>query len=234
MINGEALAGKLSPSASSSAIEPNLCHIQVLGILASKPKRKISHVARDQSLCSPEFRKRSAGSFGDEARRSLPCIPIIVGQIVEDDCAITGPGPACRIDATAIWLATPDDAPPIRPEPARSAPRDQLETKNPSESCNPIESPTASDFSAKRADTARSDIDPMVIGEDLTYSDLYAGLQAAEGVLNRPVNPNFLSIKDWRQKLSQKNSFVSKLSTQPKIFIFGGEMILNYEREGPR
>lgn len=74
----------------------------------------------------------------------------------------------------------------------------------------------------------------MVIGEDLTYSDLYAGLQAAEGVLNRPVNPNFLSIKDWRQKLTQKNSFVSKLSTQPKIFIFGGEMILNYEREGPR
>ena len=87
---------------------------------------------------------------------------------------------------------------------------------------------------AKRTDRARSDIDPMVIGEDLTYSDLYAGLQAAEGVLNRPVNPNFLSIKDWRQKLSQKNSFVSKLSTQPKIFIFGGEMILNYEREGPR
>jgi predicted nucleotidyltransferase len=76
---------------------------------------------------------------------------------------------------------------------------------------------------AKRTDTARSDIDLMVIGEDLTYSDLYAGLQAAEGVLNRPVNPNFLSIKDWRQKLSQKNSFVSKLSTQPKIFIFGGE-----------
>jgi predicted nucleotidyltransferase len=76
---------------------------------------------------------------------------------------------------------------------------------------------------AKGADTARSDIDLMVIGENLTYPDLYARLQTAEAVLKRTVNPNFLSLEDWRHKLGQANPFISKLSKQPKIFIFGAD-----------
>jgi|SRR6185437_29874 len=76
---------------------------------------------------------------------------------------------------------------------------------------------------AKGKDTARSDIDLMVIGEDLSYPDLYAGLQKAENVLHRQVNPNFLSPKEWRRKLVEKNSFVVKINAQSKIFIVGSE-----------
>jgi predicted nucleotidyltransferase len=76
---------------------------------------------------------------------------------------------------------------------------------------------------AKGIDTVRSDIDLMVIGEDLAYLDLYAGLQKAENALRRQVSPNFLSPEDWRRKLTQKNPFVTKISAQPKIFIFGSE-----------
>jgi predicted nucleotidyltransferase len=76
---------------------------------------------------------------------------------------------------------------------------------------------------AKGTDTAGSDIDLMVIGEDLTYADLYTGLQNAEGTLHRTVSPNFLSMNDWRRKLAQKNSFVAKINAQPKIFIFGSQ-----------
>jgi predicted nucleotidyltransferase len=76
---------------------------------------------------------------------------------------------------------------------------------------------------AGATDTARSDIDLMVIGEDLTYPDLYDGLQKAENALRRQVNPNFLSLKDWQRKLDQKNPFVAKIRGQPKIFIFGSE-----------
>jgi len=76
---------------------------------------------------------------------------------------------------------------------------------------------------AKGIDTARSDIDLMVIGEDLAYPDLFAGLQKAENALGRQVNPNFLSPEDWRRKLAQKNPFITKIRTQPKIFIFGSE-----------
>jgi predicted nucleotidyltransferase len=79
---------------------------------------------------------------------------------------------------------------------------------------------------AKGSDTARSDIDLMLVTSDLTYPDLYAGLQRAEAVLGRQVNPNLISPKDWRSKLSRKNSFVAKINAQPKIFVFGSEDVL--------
>jgi predicted nucleotidyltransferase len=76
---------------------------------------------------------------------------------------------------------------------------------------------------AKGRDTARSDIDLMVIGDDLSYSDLYTALQDAEQVVKRPVKPNFLSTEDWRRRLSQKNSLITKIKAEPKIFIIGSE-----------
>jgi predicted nucleotidyltransferase len=80
---------------------------------------------------------------------------------------------------------------------------------------------------AKGTDSAGSDIDLMVIGEDITYADLYAGLQSAEGALQRELSPNFLSLKDWQKRLTQKNSFVAKINAQPKIFIFGSQEDIN-------
>lgn len=76
---------------------------------------------------------------------------------------------------------------------------------------------------AKGSDTARSDIDLMVVGDDLGYTELYTGLQKAEHALRRQVNPTFLSVQDWQRRLAQKNSFVSKISTQPKTFVLGSE-----------
>jgi predicted nucleotidyltransferase len=76
---------------------------------------------------------------------------------------------------------------------------------------------------AKGADTAQSDIDLMVIGDDLDYSELYTAAQNAENILGRKVNPTFLSSEDWARKVSQKGSFISKIGCLPKIFIFGSE-----------
>jgi predicted nucleotidyltransferase len=76
---------------------------------------------------------------------------------------------------------------------------------------------------AKGTDHTRSDIDLMVIGENLNYTELYAGLQIAESKLHRPVKPLFLTPTDWQRKLLQKDSFIQKISAQPKIFLFGTE-----------
>jgi predicted nucleotidyltransferase/predicted transcriptional regulator with HTH domain len=76
---------------------------------------------------------------------------------------------------------------------------------------------------AKQTDTARSDIDLMVIGDDITYSDLYAGLQQAESILGRPVNPTILDSEEWKRRRTKKNAFIEKIGAQPKIFIFGSE-----------
>ena len=74
---------------------------------------------------------------------------------------------------------------------------------------------------AKGKDTAASDIDVMVIGDDLTYSDLYTAFQNAELILKRPVRPIFLSPEEWQTKLKQKNSFITNVTTNPKMFIIG-------------
>jgi predicted nucleotidyltransferase len=76
---------------------------------------------------------------------------------------------------------------------------------------------------AKGEDTAKSDIDLMIIGNDLAYSELYATLQKAEKSLLRPVNPNLMTKIEWAQKRTGKNSFVNTISQQPKLFVFGTE-----------
>jgi predicted nucleotidyltransferase len=87
---------------------------------------------------------------------------------------------------------------------------------------------------AKGTDTAHSDIDLMVIGDDLTYSDLYAGLQKIENVLHRTVNPTFLSFVEWRRKLVTKDSVIAKINAQPKLFVVGSENDLKHEQRGTR
>jgi predicted nucleotidyltransferase len=76
---------------------------------------------------------------------------------------------------------------------------------------------------AKGTDTAQSDIDLMVIGDELDYSELYTAAQNAENILGRKVSPIFLSPEDWKRKASQKGSFVNKISALPMMFLFGSE-----------
>ncbi len=76
---------------------------------------------------------------------------------------------------------------------------------------------------AKGEDTASSDIDLMVIGDDLNYSDLYTAAQNLERKLRRKVHPLFLSPDDWHRKISDKGSVFSKINHSPKIFIIGSE-----------
>lgn len=81
---------------------------------------------------------------------------------------------------------------------------------------------------AKAKETARSDIDLMIIGDGLAYSEIYSALQKAENILARPINPNLLTVKDWAKKVQDKNPFVTRILGQPKLFIFGTE----HELEG--
>jgi predicted nucleotidyltransferase len=75
---------------------------------------------------------------------------------------------------------------------------------------------------AKKSDTASSDIDLMVVGDDLVYSDLYGALQKAEKTIGRSVNPTIMDQAEWKKK-RESGSFIQKVVSQPKIFIFGSE-----------
>jgi predicted nucleotidyltransferase len=76
---------------------------------------------------------------------------------------------------------------------------------------------------AKRTDTASSDVDLLVISDDVSYSDLFGLLATAEQRLGRKVNPTVYKSSELRKKLSAENAFATRVLAQPKIFIIGSE-----------
>jgi len=74
---------------------------------------------------------------------------------------------------------------------------------------------------AKGTDTARSDIDLMVVGDDVSYSELYAALAEAEAALVRTVNPTIFTSSEWLQRVETRDHFVESVLTGPRIFILG-------------
>lgn len=81
---------------------------------------------------------------------------------------------------------------------------------------------------AKGSDTADSDVDIFVIGDELNYSDLYRAAQEAELTLKRPVRPLFMSSQDWRRHATDDGSVINKISQSPKLFFIGSENELQH------
>jgi hypothetical protein len=74
---------------------------------------------------------------------------------------------------------------------------------------------------AKKTDTARSNIDVMVISESLRYANVFEALQAAEAALGRAINPTVMTKAQWRAKRSRADSFVARISAQPRVYVIG-------------
>lgn len=64
---------------------------------------------------------------------------------------------------------------------------------------------------ARRRDTARSDIDVLLVSDTLTLEQVYAVLAPAEKRLGRPVNPTLYTQVEFRRRLTQRNPFLVKL-----------------------
>ena len=79
---------------------------------------------------------------------------------------------------------------------------------------------------AKRSDTASSDIDVLVLSDQVDYADVFEVLQSAEAKLGRTVNPTVQSPADWRRKRAAGVAFVVKVMAQPKLFLIGSEEAL--------
>jgi predicted nucleotidyltransferase len=76
---------------------------------------------------------------------------------------------------------------------------------------------------AKGAEHSGSDVDLMVIADDVDYADLFAALPGVEARLARPVNPNVMSRDEWQRKRGESDSFASRIASQPKLFVIGSE-----------
>jgi predicted nucleotidyltransferase len=76
---------------------------------------------------------------------------------------------------------------------------------------------------AKGADRVGSDIDVIIVADSLTHAEVFEALQGAETALGRKINPTVMSRAQWRSKRSRADSFVSRISRQPRVFLFGSD-----------
>ena len=76
---------------------------------------------------------------------------------------------------------------------------------------------------AKGTDTAESDIDLLIVSDDLAYAELMATLVDAEQTLGRPINPGIYSRQQFRDKRQAGNAFITKIMQQPRLWIKGEE-----------
>jgi predicted nucleotidyltransferase len=76
---------------------------------------------------------------------------------------------------------------------------------------------------AKRSDTARSDIDVMIVSGKLGYADALTALADVEEKLGRKINPTIYSPAELAKRVKSDDAFVKRVMEQPKIWLIGGE-----------
>ncbi len=74
---------------------------------------------------------------------------------------------------------------------------------------------------AKGTDSSDSDIDLMIIGESLSYADVYPLLTDAEAAVGRRISPTLYSPAEWQRRLDEANGFVTRVRHLPTLPIIG-------------
>ncbi|MCS4510028.1 MarR family transcriptional regulator [Xylophilus ampelinus] len=76
---------------------------------------------------------------------------------------------------------------------------------------------------AKRQDAAASDIDLLLVSDTLGYADCFHVLEPVTQAVGRTVNPQIYTTAEWRNRLSDGDSFATRIVAQPKIWLMGDE-----------
>ena len=76
---------------------------------------------------------------------------------------------------------------------------------------------------AKGSDTARSDVDLLIVSDRLTFADVIAGLGDAMTTLGREVNPSIYARVEFEKKAAEEGGFLARVIAGPKIFLIGAD-----------
>jgi predicted nucleotidyltransferase len=80
---------------------------------------------------------------------------------------------------------------------------------------------------ASGTESATSDVDVMVIGDDLAYAQLFEAFVPAERELARTIHPNAMTLSEWRTKLGSPGSFASRVAREARVWLIGSDDALN-------
>lgn len=76
---------------------------------------------------------------------------------------------------------------------------------------------------AKGNERTGSDIDLLVVTDDLAYADVYSALAAAERTLSRTINPTVFTRAEWKKKRTRHDSFAARITAQPRLLVIGSD-----------
>ena len=74
---------------------------------------------------------------------------------------------------------------------------------------------------AKGSERTQSDIDIMIVSNELSYGEVLDALSSIEGQLGRVVNPTMYSIEEFSQRITNNQSFIKRVMEHPKLWIKG-------------
>ena len=74
---------------------------------------------------------------------------------------------------------------------------------------------------AKRADTSASDVDLLIVADDVTLEDVYAALSSAEQLTDRKVNPTLYTSEEFLRRRARGNAFLKRVLDGPVIVLSG-------------
>ena len=77
---------------------------------------------------------------------------------------------------------------------------------------------------AKGTDTAQSDVDLMLVGDDLPLADVLERLVPLESQLGRKINPTCYTRREFRRRMADPDSFVSRVLAEPTLRLIGDEL----------
>ena len=74
---------------------------------------------------------------------------------------------------------------------------------------------------AKRLDTSASDVDVLIVADEVTLEDVYAALSVAEQQLDRKVNPTLYTSEEFDRRRARGNAFLKRVLDGPVIMLSG-------------
>ena len=77
---------------------------------------------------------------------------------------------------------------------------------------------------AKQTDTATSDVDLLVVSDELTLEELYASLAPAEKSLGRKINPTLYTSREFERRRRSGNPFLKRVLAGEHIVLIGADL----------
>ena len=77
---------------------------------------------------------------------------------------------------------------------------------------------------AKQTDTATSDVDLLVVSDDLTLEELYAALAPVEESLSRKINPTLYTSREFERRRRSNSAFLKRVLAGEHIVLIGADL----------